>query len=437
MGNHFADIILPFAVKGQFTYAIPDEFSGEVMPGSRVLVQFGNKKLYSGIVGRLHDSPPLAFKTRVVLKVLDHRPLVDTVQLKFWNWLSDYYMCKPGEVMKAALPSDLCLEGVATIPVVEKYKPRTEIYVRLASDFAEADLNLILDKLEKAPAQSKIMLTFLRLAGTNGGAEAIPVKKSQLLRDSGSSPDAFEALVKKKLMVPVKVNIDRLHDLSLPVEPVRTLSQDQARALNEINDTLKVKDTVLLHGVTSSGKTEIYTHLIEDQLKRGKQVLYLLPEIALTTQIIGRLRRHFGNLTGVYHSRFSQPEKVEIWKRVAGSEPGKDYKLIIGVRSAIFLPFRNLGLIVVDEEQDGSYKQHDPAPRYHARDAAIILAGLHNAKTILGTASPSVESYNNALTGKYGLVEINERFGNVRLPEIVLANSREAYRKKLMVSHFT
>jgi len=437
MYNHYADIILPLAVKGTFTYGIPEELKGSISIGSRVLVQFGNRKLYSGIVSGIRSESPPNINLRQIERVLDPFPLVNEVQLRFWFWISDYYMCNIGEVMKSALPSDLCLEGVTSVPVTEKYKPREETFVKLSSGFSDNELNSILDKLAGARGQLKILLAYLELSGYEDGNEIMAVRKSKLIKLAGTSPGSIEGLIRKKILSLLSLETGRLTDSEQKAEPVKELSKAQSAALEAVSTIFTQKDIALLHGVTSSGKTEIYIHLIGEQLKAGKQVLYLLPEIALTTQIIQRLNKHFSKVTGIYHSRFNNREKVEIWNRVAGRDSTKEYKLIIGVRSALFLPFQNLGLIIVDEEQDGSYKQHDPAPRYHARDSAVVLAGLHRAKTILGSASPSIESYNNALSGKYGLVELTERYGLIRLPDIVLANSREAYRKKLMVSHFT
>jgi primosomal protein N' (replication factor Y) len=437
MNNHFADIILPLAVKGTFTYLIPESMEGKVLPGSRVLVQFGNRKLYSGIVFRIHKDYPQVRTTRPIERLLDPYPLVSLIQLKFWLWLSEYYMCSPGEVMKAALPSDLCLEGVTELPVAEKYKPKEEVFIRLASGFNDAFLNDILDKLSKAPKQQDLLMNYLRLSKYSEGNPVRPVLQSQLIRESGSSHASCVSLIKKNIFASLTLETGRLSDALSPDEPVKPLTASQEKALESIKDIFEHKDIALLFGVTSSGKTEIFIHMIMEQLLKGKQVLYLLPEISLTTQIIQRLGKHFGQVTGVYHSRFSNAEKVEICDRVAGRGNGKNYRLIIGARSALFLPFTDLGLIIVDEEQDGSYKQHDPSPRYNARDSAVVLAGLHGAKTVLGSASPSIESYYNAISGKYGLVELKERFGSIKLPEIILANSREAYRKKLMVSHFT
>lgn len=427
-GPSFADIILPLAVRGRFTYMIPDDLVDAAMPGVRVTVQFGGNRSYTGIISDVHNRPPVAGKARPVISVIDGTPLINPIQLKFWNWISEYYLCAEGEVMKAALPSEIGQNN---------FRPRLENYIRLASSFTEAELNKILDSLGKAPRQQEMLSAWIRLSGYPESSPVAPVKKSLLLAETRSSSGIIEVLVKKGYLSEIPLEVTRLVKSADNREPVKVLSEAQQSAYNKIKNVFDDKEIVLLHGVTSSGKTELYIHLIEEQLKKGRQVLYMLPEIALTTQIIERLKRHFGSLTGVYHSRFSEPEKAEIWQKVAVDDPLNGFRLILGVRSSLFLPFRNLGLIIVDEEHDGSYKQQDPAPRYHARDSAIMLAALHNAKTILGSASPSIESYNNAVKGKYGLVELKERFGNIRLPDIILANTREAYKRRLMVSHFT
>ena len=384
--------------------------------------------MYSGIVFSVHDRKPDSDKLKPIIAVPDTFPLVNDIQLKFWIWMSEYYMCTEGEVMKAALPSDI---------VIDNYKPRIETFITLANRLSDRELNSILDKLVKAPKQQDALSAYLRLSEYVAGAEPLPVKKSQLLSEIRSTSAVIDSLTAKGILLPVAKEVSRLGIADSFTEPVKNLSQEQGNAHMAIKSIFRDKEIVLLHGVTSSGKTEIYIHLIEEQLRVGKQVLYMLPEIALTTQIIQRLRKHFGAATGVYHSRLNDHERAEIWKRVSSEDVNDGYRLILGVRSSLFLPFGNLGLIIIDEEHDGSYKQHDPAPRYHARDSAIMLAMLHGAKTILGSASPSIESYNNALKGKYGLAELMERYGQIKLPEIVLANTREAYRKKLMVSHFT
>ncbi|MBP1665848.1 MAG: primosomal protein [Bacteroidetes bacterium] len=437
MEHSYADIILPLAIKGRLTYSIPDNLSEIARPGVKALVQLGNRKLYTGIIARIHNDPPGLSNIRPVVNITDHIPIVNDIQLKLWKWISEYYMCSEGEVMKAAVPGILLPEGYTSSPVTEIYKPREETFVRPAKRYSDEELNIILDKLKKAPKQSALLTSCLHLSAFQPGSDGIPVKKSVLLRDAESSPANLEALVKKGILECVSLEVGRLKDDQNRAEPLNKLSNSQSAVLDTIHNHFREKDIVLLHGITSSGKTELYIHLIEEQLKSGKQVLYMLPEIALTAQIILRLLKHFGPLTGIYHSRFSDQEKVEIWKRVAENDPARGYRLILGVRSSVFLPFSDLGLVIIDEEHDGSYKQHDPAPRYHARDSAVMLAGFHKAKTIMGSASPSIESYSNALSGKYGLAELKERFGAVRLPAIILANTREAYRKKLMVSHFT
>ncbi len=426
--NRFADIILPIAVRGRFTYSVPDDLADDIRPGIMVTVPFRGRNIYSGIVCRIHETKPEFKNIKSILSIADKIPLINDLQLKLWLWISEYYLCSEGEVMKAALPNEISLST---------FKPRLETFIKLAAGFSEDELNELLNKLIKAPRQQDILSNYIRLTGYETGKEILPVRKSFLLSESRTSPGILETLVSKGILVSESHSVSRISENDNFREPIKKLSEAQAAAFESIRSQFKEKDIVLLHGVTSSGKTEIYIHLIEEQLKKGKQVLYMLPEIALTTQIILRLKRHFGGITGVYHSRFSDPEKVEIWRRVAENDLLNSYRLVLGVRSSLFLPFSNLGLIIIDEEHDSSYKQQDPAPRYHARDSAIMLASMHGAKTILGSASPSIESYNNAVNGKYGLSELNERFGLIKLPTIVLANAREAYRKKLMVSHFT
>ena len=426
--NLFADIILPLAVRGRFTYKVPESFIERVKTGMRVVVPFGGNRLYTGIICALHSQSPALKNIRAISGLIDSIPSVNEIQLKLWQWISEYYMCNEGEVMKAALPSEISLNS---------YKPKLEVYATLARNFSEEELNKILDTLKKAPRQQELLMTCLRLSGYGSEKESIPVPKSLLLSESHSAPGTFDTLVSRGILSSMTQSVSRISDDLTTLEAVKKLSAAQLQAFNSVKQQFEDKDIVLLHGVTSSGKTEIYIHLIEEQLKLGRQVLYMLPEIALTTQIILRLKRHFGESTGVYHSRLSDPERVEIWNRIAGNDPSGCYKLILGVRSSLFLPFNNLGLIIVDEEHDGSYKQHDPAPRYHARDSAVMLAALHKAKTILGSASPSIESYSNTRNGKYGLTELMERYGLIKLPSIILANTREAYKRKLMVSHFT
>jgi primosomal protein N' (replication factor Y) (superfamily II helicase) len=424
----FADIILPIAFRGKFTYRIPDEFSDRIVPGLRVSVPFQGRGIISGIVSEVHDRQPDIKNLKAIAAVHDLVPSVNGYQLKMWSWIAGYYMCTEGEVMKAALPSETSLVD---------YKPKTESYIRLSKNYTDSELNEILDNLTRAPRQQELLSTYMCITGYAGGEKIKPVSKKLLISESGSSAAVLDILLGKGIFTASRTEVTRLSGSGERNEAVKELSPAQTEAFRTIRQQFADKEIVLLHGITSSGKTEIYIHLIEEQLRKGRQVLYMLPEIALTTQIIKRLKKHFGDVTGIYHSRCSDAERIEIWKKVADDDPDSGYRLILGVRSSIFLPFNNLGLIIIDEEHDGSYKQHDPAPRYHARDSAIMLAAIHSAKTILGSASPSIESYNNALTGKYGLAELKERYGMIKLPEIVVANTKEAYRKKLMVSHFT
>jgi primosomal protein N' (replication factor Y) (superfamily II helicase) len=497
MMEHFAEVILPLSVKGVFTYIIPGELYEKIKPGSRVIVQFGKRKLYSGIVYSIDQQKRETDSCKTITDVADTDPLVNEFQLKLWDWISGYYMCSIGEVMKAALPAGLRLESETLIkinpgfsdlksldlpslhlyniienkatvylsdlpPVIsnrntlrmvsdlisqdvvltaqameEKLKPKKETFVILSTKHTESELNNILDTLFKAPRQYELLSAYLDMTGYQGGTTLYPVKKEDLLKKAGVSSSSLASLENKGILNSFQKEASVVNpDVSLK-EPVRELTEQQAASLQSIIDQFKNKDTVLLAGVTSSGKTEIYLHLIEQELKKGKQVLYLLPEIAITTQIISRIERHFGTEAVVYHSRISEADKVGIWRKMAQDKASGGSMLIVGVRSALFLPFRDLGLIIVDEEHDGSYKQQDPAPRYNARDSAIVLAGLHKSKILLGTATPSIESFHNCMNGKFGLVKLTERFGNVKLPDIVIANTREAYRKKRMVSHFT
>ena len=426
--NKYADIILPLAVRGRFTYSIPGDLAENIKPGVMVSVRFGGNKITCGVVFRTHNDEPGYKNIKPIYSVISDSPLVNEIQFRLWQWISDYYLCSEGEVMKAALP------GVAGLV---NYRPKLETYIALSRKFTEQELNDILDSLKKAPRQKNLLNTYLGLTGYKDGSEIVPVRKAALLEESYVAPGITDILVKKGIFDSITKPVSRLSAEDGARESPKDLSLAQSVASESVKNQLSTKDVVLLHGVTSSGKTEIYIHLIAEQIEKGRQVLYMLPEIALTTQIILRLKKHFGSAVGVYHSRLSDPEKVEIWKRVADNDVTNGYRLILGVRSSLFLPFSDLGLIIIDEEHDSSYKQHDPSPRYHARDTAIVLASLHNAKTILGSASPSVESYNNAVNGKFGLTELKERYGLIRLPSIVLANTREAYRKKLMVSHFT
>jgi primosomal protein N' (replication factor Y) len=493
----YADIILPLAAAGVYTYRVPENLRENIIPGMRVIVPFGSKKFYSGIVRKLHHSPPDGFKIRNIESLSDPFPIVNPCQLEFWEWISDYYLCTPGEVMKAALPSGLKPESSTKFYLVkitgknmllsaeenkmlialsgkngtslkdlslytgikhpekwtnlliqkglisseeqisEKYQPKTEIYISLDQEFRdEKKMNDLLNSLNRAPKQYNFLQTYVReLKLLNNISTGISRKGVKSF--SGFSESILRSLLNKKILVINKKEISRLESGDIVLSEPRELTSVQKDVLDGINKSFRDGKVVLLHGITSSGKTEIYFHLIRDQIKQGKQVLYLLPEIVLTAQIVKRLRSVFGNQAGIYHSRYSDAERVETWFNLVRNPEDNTIRIILGARSAIFLPFSNLGLIIVDEEHENTYKQTEPAPRYHARDAAIVLASIHHASVVLGTATPSFESYYNALAGKYGLVNLNERYSKIELPEIKVVNIREQYRKKLMKSHFS
>jgi primosomal protein N' (replication factor Y) len=487
----FADVILPLAVPQYYTYNVPDEFFSKIGIGCRVIVALGQRRFYTAIVYKLHQTEPSGFELRNILTILDSDPLVNPIQLNFWEWLADYYMCTPGEVYKAALPAGLKLESETCIflneikeyqeysmvedtpgitlnkmnassgrkdlmPVIKKliekktltveetlkesYKPLYRENIKIAVEWQdENNLSALLNKLEKrAPKQAEMIMQMLRLGNFSSEKKEISISKEVLLNSFNSNSSILSALVKKNVFEITRTEISRLIDNSISGE-AKKLTQKQEDAFLKVKDEFLKKDIVLLHGVTSSGKTEIYIHLIEEFVRSGKQVLYLLPEIALTTQIIHRLKFVFGNKIGVYHSKFSDSERVEVYQNLAGfrKEGSPQYQVILGVRSSVFLPFSNLGLVIVDEEHENTYKQYDPAPRYNARDAAIVLAGMHKGKVLLGSATPSFESYLNAENKKYGLVELFDRFLDIQLPEIIVANVREARRKKQMKTIFS
>ena len=433
----FVDVILPLPLPGTFTYRVSETQAPIAQVGSRVVVQFGAKRCYTAIVMRQHEEPPQGgYDVKEVLEVFDERPIVQPIQLKLWQWIADYYMCPIGDVYKAAVPSGLKIESQSIDKLREamaqSYKPRHEAYVRLTKDYlSEEAFEKALASLHRAAKQKQLLLMLRTLAsGTQG------VTRSMLLQESGATAAILNGLVDKGFAEVYAVEVSRLGnggdtDKAPCLSP---LSAHQQRAFNEINTAWDNHDVCLLHGVTSSGKTEVYTHLIGEQLKQGRQVLYLVPEIALTQQMTERLRRVFGARLGVYHSKFSDAERVEIWQKQLSSEP---YEVILGVRSSVFLPFDNLGLIIVDEEHESTYKQQDPAPRYHARSVAVMLAAYHKGKTLLGTATPSIESYYNAKCGKYGLAQMTERFSQVQLPHIEVVDVKEESRKKRMYGPFS
>jgi len=480
----FTDVLLPLSVPKAFTYRLPQNMEGFIRVGMRVVVPFGKQKLLTGIVLEIHENPPKDYSAKYIDAPLDEYPVVNTQQLAFWTWMAEYYLCYRGEILLAALPIGLRLssessfilnpafdgdltifsdresyllqamaarevvnaDDVAAIlkiktvqPVLkklleggailvmedlkERYKPKIETYVRLTEGCAdEAGLQSAFKLLSRAAKQEETLMMFVQLSDFYGQVRQ-EVKRSVLTKQAGSSSTIVAELARKGVFEIYEREVGRLPELGPGELREVKLSEIQQIAFDQIEESFKTRNVTLLHGVTSSGKTEIYTKLIQQQLDLGKQVLYILPEIALTTQMIQRLRSYFGDLVAVYHSRFNQNERVEIWNMVLKNDD-KRAKIVLGARSAIFLPFSNLGLVIVDEEHETSFKQHDPAPRYHARDAAVVLAGIHHAKTLLGSATPSFESMYNSRCGKYGYVSVTERFGGMELPEIKAVSLR-------------
>ena len=394
--------------------------------GVRVLVPLGRNKTYVGIISEIHDMKPEGYQTKDILQVLDSFPILLDTQLRLWQWIADYYLSPIGEVYKAALPAGLKAE--------DGYRPRTETYIDLSPKFRnEAALHLALNMLQRAVKQQAAFIDFLALSGWDKN-EPQEITRDELLNQGHTLP-TVTALVKRGLLQTYEREVGRLNHGGEPCfENIKPLSQVQQDAFNKIQFSFLKKNVTLLHGVTSSGKTEIYIHLIWQALEQKKQVLYLLPEIALTVQMMNRLQRVFGNRLGIYHSKYSDAERVEIWQKQLSSHP---YDVILGARSAVFLPFQNLGLVIVDEEQETSYKQQDPMPRYHARSSAIILAQMFGAKTLLGTATPSLETYHNAKTGKYGLVELFQRYQGIELPEIQVVDVKDLQHRKMMNGPFS
>jgi primosomal protein N' (replication factor Y) len=490
----WAMIILPLAVPTTYTYAIPSHLAARVRPGCRVEVVFGGQKKYAGIVRSVIDQKP-PYPTKEILNVLDDEPILYPQQLQLWQWISEYYMCSEGEVMAAALPTHFKLSSETILiyndeigddfahlsdeefliaealllkkelkltevqqlldithvyPIVkklidkkicfvweamnERYAVKKENYVLLDPKYAsEEKLSELLNNLaagpagwSRAPKQMELLLAFLHLQKTEGD-----VSQPALLKKSGASAAQLKGLVEKGILMIERRAIDRIRSLPANVEIDFEFSVAQQECSDEVNTSFETKNVCLLHGVTGSGKTQVYIRLLEKYFNDGQQLLYLLPEIALTAQIIRRLQKHFGGNIAIYHSKFNNNERIELWNKIRTGE----VKMVLGARSALFLPFKDLGLIIVDEEHDASYKQHDPAPRYNARDAAIYYASLFNAKVLLGSATPSVESYYNARNGKYALVELNERFGGIKLPAIEIVDTRQVAQKaKVMIS---
>ena len=416
------DIILPLAIADVYTYNIPSEIQYPQI-GMRVLVPLGKKSII-GIIYRKHEGElPANVKVRDVLQIVDETPIVTAEQIKLWEWLSSYYMCTLGEVMAAALPSEI---------IDDNYSAATTQYIQLAPAYlAKEAQEQLFGELKRAKKQEQLVRDFLRLALN------YQVERRLLLEQTGVSGAILRTLIDKGIFLEEERPISRLRQYTGETQQPHSLDSQQSRAIAEIRESWKEKNVTLLHGVTSSGKTEVYIHLIDEVLQLGKQVLYLVPEIALTTQLTDRLQAVFGDKLVVYHSKFSNAERVEIYHEVKGDEAmRREARVILGARSAIFLPFSELGLIIVDEEHEPSYKQQDPAPRYHARSAAIMMAGWYGAKVLLGTATPSIESYHNALSGKYGLVEMTERFQGLQLPQITMIDLQRQYHRKEMYGHF-
>jgi len=499
--TYFIDVILPVAVPNLFTYRVPFELNEKIKIGQRVVVQFGKSKMYSALVRKIHEIPPKQYQAKFIESILDTSPIVNEKQFKLWEWVSSYYMCTIGEVMNAALPSGLKLssetklllceisdelkanlsdnefiivealetrevlsiEDVAEIlqkkhvhsviksliekkviliheEIKEKFKPKIESFVILTENASkEENLKTILNSLEKkAYKQMELLMSYLKLTQYLPG-KVSEIKKTELLKSVDANDATLQSLVKKNVFQIKEKETGRLTEKNSDNSAI-SLSYDQENIFQSIKKQFESKDVVLLHGVTSSGKTEVYIRLIEEAINEGKQVLYLLPEIALTAQIINRLRKIFGAKVGVYHSRFNESERVEVWNSVLGTQSqstNPKYDIILGARSALFLPFDNLGLVIVDEEHDTSYKQFDPAPRYNARDSASYLAHLHRAKTLLGSATPAVESYFNSQDEKYGFAELITRFGGVQMPEILVGDLKEARKRKQMKQDFS
>lgn len=460
--NHYVDVILPVPLQGLFTYAVPDDMT--VAVGMRVMVSFGRSKTYVGLAARLHDNKPEGYDVKTIQQVMDAEPIVTDSQLKLWLWIADYYMSPIGEVYKAALPSGLKAE--------DGYRPKTETYIRLTEQYRNVTaLHIALNVLARAKKQLEVFTCYLALSrwdqlrnednekmdnASSSQFLILPISKEELMNASQASAETLNQLIKRQILETYEVEVGRLnHGGEYCPSLIQPLTAPQQEAYNSILMSMMQKNVTLLHGVTGSGKTEIYIHLIQRALERKEQVLYLLPEIALTVQMMQRLQRIFGNKLGIYHSKYSDEERVEIWQKQLSPNP---YDIILGARSAVFLPFQRLGLVIVDEEHETSYKQQDPAPRYHARNVAIMLTHLAvgdwqladsskpkaksqeskaKAKVLLGTATPSLESYHNAKTAKYGLVELKERYKGIEMPEIQIVDTADLQRRKMMSGPFS
>ncbi len=492
--SHFVNVILPLPLEKHFTYSVSPEEAEFLQPGMRVAVPFGKSKIYTGFVSAVHQEDPKIYEAKPIEQILDKTPLVTPSQLKFWQWIASYYMCSEGEVLRAAIPSAFLLESETIVqllknsdvdegdlsdeeyllyeallrqsslkineiiqildkktvlPVInslvekkvvvvnqeiyEQYRPKLERYVRLHDQHSsEESMHRLLDELNRAPKQRQVIFTLFSLTAKD---KDVPLKLKTLTKESNASTNIVKSLIDKGILEEYHLQTQRIQYEEGEVSGSLDLNEYQEQALQEISLAFEKESVCLLHGITSSGKTEIYVKLIEKVIKEGKQVLYLLPEIALTTQLISRLQNYFGEKVIVYHSKYSVNERVEVYQNILKNS--SKARVIVGVRSSIFLPFQNLGLIVVDEEHESTFKQYDPAPRYHARDAAVVLGHMYNAKVLLGSATPSLESYYNAEHSKYSLVNLSRRYGNVLLPEIEIVDIKEKHRKKRMTGHFS
>ena len=433
MSCHYVDVLLPVPLDGLFTYSVPPEMEVSAERGRRVLVPFGRNKTHVGIIMKVHADKP-RFAVKPVKLVLDDAPIVTDLQLELWRWLSDYYICAPGDVLSAALPGGL--------KSADSYRPKTETCLALAKEYAsERAMHVALDMLGRAEMQRKAFACFLAMSrwdtieGTATRQQIVEVTRDELLNTAHCTVATLKNLIDRRLLVPYEREVGRLNHGGEPhLDNIKQLNPAQQEAYNQIVFSFLKKNVVLLHGVTSSGKTEIYIHLIRQALERRQQVLYLLPEIALTVQIRQRLQRVFGDRLGIYHSKYSDAERVEIWKKQMSQNP---YDVILGARSAVLLPFTKLGLVIIDEEHETSFKQQDPAPRYHARSAAIMLAAKAGAKVLLGSATPCAETWHNARTGKYGYVRLDKRFGDMQMPEITVVDTKDLQHRKMMNGPFS
>ena len=490
---YYIDVILPIPLKQTFTYEVNKNEAIFLKTGMRVAVPFGKSKIYTGIVLKVHQLAPQGYETKSIDQILDEFPIINEFQIKHWQWMASYYLCTLGEVLKAALPNGFLLESETIITlnsnvnidyselndleflvfealqsqsslhindirsildrknvmgvlnnlikkkciviqeeVYEKYRPKIKRFIKLSSRYtSEENLKNLLDTLTRAPKQRKVLMTLFTLSSQEKKA----IESVLLQKKSNSNSAVINSLIKKEILEEYFIQKDRVEFNLDKNSEIKSLSESQTVALNEINKSFNQNDVTLLHGVTSSGKTEIYVQLIDLAIKQGRQVLYMLPEIALTTQLINRLQNYFGEKISVYHSKYSISERVEVWNNVLNNK--SKAQIIIGARSSLFLPFSKLGLLIVDEEHEPSFKQFAPSPRYNARDSAVVLAKFHAAKLLMGSATPSLESFYNAINNRYGLVSLKKRFGNVLMPEIELVDIKEKHRKKLMKGHFS